>query len=227
MIPQRQTNSAIRPTPQRRARAALTLVELLVVIAILGVLAGLLLPSLSRAREKAKVARVRGELYNIGLALEMYSNDHAGKLPPVRVNCNSDLSSHWCELPVELARDGYLPHGNLGGREANLLDIFNPQHTYKYAAPGPQLLNGAPAGNYALWVPSNAPTDMSGGGKYFTDPKSSPVRWVVWSPGPRPASAKSLATYAPLTSDSWYRGAGDSGVIIRYADHDGTQFVSP
>ena len=215
-----------RPAPRLRGLTAFTLVELLVVIAIIGILAGLLLPTLSRAREKAKVARVHAELYGIGLALEMYSTDHDNKLPPVRVNCNSDLASHWCELPIELARDGYLPHGSQAGREANLEDIFNLQHTYKYAAPGPQLLNGAPAGNYALWVPTNAPS-MSGSGKYFTDPKASPVRWVVWSLGPQPNSAKSQATYAPLTSDSWYRSAGDSGVIIRYADRDGTQFTSP
>jgi len=227
MVFQARPEAATRVIPEPHLLDAFTLVELLVVIAIVGVLAGLLLPSLARARERAKVARVHAELYGIGLALEMYSSDHGGTFPPVRVNCNSDLASHWCELPVELARGGYLPHGSQGGLEADLEDIFNPQHTYKYAAPGPQLLNGAPAGNYALWVPTNAPTSMSGSGKYFTDPKASPVRWVVWSLGPRPNSAKSQATYAPLTSDSWYCGAGDSGVIIRYADRDGTQFTSP
>jgi len=68
---------------------------------------------------------------------------------------------------------------------------------------------------------------MSGGGKYFTDPKVSPVRWVVWSLGPQPDSAKSQSTYAPLSSDSWYRSPGDSGVIILYADQVGNQFTSP
>ena len=207
--------------------AAFTLVELLVVIAIIGILAALLLPALARAKEKAKVTQVRGELYGIGLALEMYSEDHANNLPPVRVNCNSDLSSHWCELPIELANERYLPHSNQGGLEADLEDVFNPGHTYKYAAPGPQLLNGAAAGNYSLWVPTNAPTDMASGGKYFTDPKISPVPWVVWSLGPQPNSPKSLGTYAPLSSDDWYRRTGDGGVIVRFADRSGTQFTSP
>jgi len=206
---------------------AFTLVELLVVIAIIGILAVLILSALARGREKAKVARVRGELYGIGLALEMYSEDHVNNLPPVRVNCNSDLASHWCELPVELANERYLPRGNQGGLEADLEDVFNPGHTYKYAAPGPQLLNGAAAGNYSLWVPTNAPLDMSGGGKYFTDSKISPVWWVVWSLGPQPNSPKSLGTYAPLSGDDWYRRAGDSGVIVRFADRNGIQFTSP
>jgi prepilin-type N-terminal cleavage/methylation domain-containing protein len=204
-----------------------TLVELLVVVVIISILAALLLPVLTRAKEKAKVTKVHAELYGIGLALEMYSADNAGKLPPVRVNCNSDLASHWCELPVELANEGYLPRSQDGGREANLEDVFNLEHTYKYAAPGPQLLNGSLSGDYALWVPTNAPNDMSGGGKYFNDPKTSPVRWVVWSLGPKPKSKKSLSTYAPLSSDSWYRRTGDSGVILRYADRGGMQIKSP
>jgi hypothetical protein len=137
------------------------------------------------------------------------------------------LAAHWCELPVELANEHYLPHGNQGGLEADLEDVFNPGHTYKYAAPGPELLNGAAAGSYSLWVPTNAPADMSGGGKYFTDPKVSPVHWVVWSLGPQPNSPKSLGTYAPLSSDDWYRRTGDGGVIVHFADRNGTQFTSP
>ena len=211
---------------ERLSGKGFTLVELLVVIGIIAVLASLLLPALARAKEKAKVVRVHAELRGIGLALEMYSSDYRNKLPPVRVNCNSDLSSHWCQLPVELAAERYLPRSHLGGREADLEDLFDPGHTYKYAAPGPQLLNGAPAGNYALWSPTNAP-EMSGGGVYFTDLKSSPVRWVVWSLGPRPNSPKSQSTYAPLSDASWYRRTGDGGVLARFAVKNGTQYKSP
>ncbi len=216
-----------RPVSLPGTADAFTLVELLVVIAIIALLAGLLLPALARAKEKANVAKVRGELYGIGLALEMYSADYAGKLPPVRVNCNSDLLTHWCELPVELANEHYLPHRNQGGLEADLEDVFNPDHTYKYAAPGPELLNGAAAGNYSLWVPTNFPANFGGSsGRYYTDPMTSPVRWVVWSLGPQPNSPKTLSSYAPMSSDTWYQQAGDSGVIARYADRNGTQFTS-
>jgi prepilin-type N-terminal cleavage/methylation domain-containing protein len=210
-----------------RWRRGFTLVELLVVIAVIAVLAGLLLPALARAKEKAKVTKVHAELYNLGLALEMYSTDNTGKVPPVRVNCNSDLASHWCELPVELADGRYLGRSDKAGCEADLEDAFNPDHTYKYAAPGPQLLNGSSAGIYQLWCPTNAPNDMSGGGKYFTDPKISPVRWVVWSMGPQPNSKKTLNTHAPLSDQSWYRRTGDGGVIVRFADRNGTHYKSP
>jgi prepilin-type N-terminal cleavage/methylation domain-containing protein len=218
---------AARPASKPGAFTAFTLVELLVVIAIIALLAGLLLPVLARAKEKANVTKARAELYGIGLALEMYSTDNAGELPPVRVNCNSDLMTHWCELPVELAKDNYLAHGQKAGCDANLEDVFNPDHTYKYAAPGPELLNGSPTAPYKLWVPTNFPSNLGGSsGKYYTDPKISPVRWVVWSLGPKPSSKKTLSSYAPMSSDTWYHHTGDSGVITRYADRNGTQFTS-
>ena len=201
----------------KRLSEAFTLIELLVVIAILALLASLLSPTLSRAKEKAKVAKVHAELFGIGMALHMYADDHAGKVPPVRENCNTDLQDHWCQLPVELAELRYLPRSDAGGREANLEDPFDLGHTYKYAAPGPLLLNGEPAGEYALWVPTNFPNLKSDFGKLYSKPVESPVRWVVWSLGPRPKSARSQSSHAPMSELTWYRKAGGDGVIVRYA----------
>lgn len=179
-----------------------TLVELLVVGASIGVLLALLLPALARAKEKAKVMKIHAELYGVGLALEMYADDNAGQLPPVRINCNSDLSEHWCQFPVELAEQEYLPRGNRPGQEARLEDVFNPGHTYKYAAPGPSLLNGSPGGNFALWVPDDFPAAGTNAGRYYSAPQDSPVRWAVWSLGPRPHSSRSQDERAPIGSRS-------------------------
>jgi prepilin-type N-terminal cleavage/methylation domain-containing protein len=216
-----------RPAPFRGVQTAFTLVELLVAIAIIAVLASLLLPALARAKEKAKVAKVHAELYGAGLALEMYADDHDGQLPPVRVNCNTDLATHWCQFPIELAVEGYLACGNKPGMAANMEDVFNPGHTYKYATPGPQLLNDSPCGNYKLWVPDDFPACATNAGRYYSSRADSPVRWVVWSVGPRPNSGKSQDSHAPVARCSWYQRAGDSGVITRMATRDGMQFKTP
>jgi prepilin-type N-terminal cleavage/methylation domain-containing protein len=214
--------TALRPN-----RLAFTLIELLVVVAVIGILASLLLPALSVAKEKAKVAKVHAELYGVGLALEMYADDHEGGLPPVRVNCNSDLSSHWCQFPIELAAEGYLPRGDQPGLAARMEDVFNRGHTYKYAAPGPQILNESAGGNYRLWIPDDFPLCATNSGKYYSTRADSPVRWVVWSLGPKPDSTKTHDDHAPLAGASWYRHARDGGVIARMATREGMQLKTP
>ncbi len=57
-------------------RFAFTLIELLVVIAIIAVLASLLLPALSSAKSSARSAKCKSNLHQIGLALQLYVQDH-------------------------------------------------------------------------------------------------------------------------------------------------------
>jgi prepilin-type N-terminal cleavage/methylation domain-containing protein/prepilin-type processing-associated H-X9-DG protein len=62
-------------------KKAFTLIELLVVIAIIAILAAMLMPALTRAREEARRSTCRANVHNAGLGFAMFINDYDGLYP--------------------------------------------------------------------------------------------------------------------------------------------------
>ncbi len=87
------------------SRAAFTLVELLVVMAIISVLAGMLLPALSKALDLARQTQCLNNLQQCGQYLVLYAGDHGDWIPP---SFDALAVKRWYWILVER---GYAPEG--------------------------------------------------------------------------------------------------------------------
>jgi prepilin-type N-terminal cleavage/methylation domain-containing protein/prepilin-type processing-associated H-X9-DG protein len=105
----------------RRSHIGFTLVELLVVIGIIAVLIGILLPSLSKAREQSRTVACLSNLRQIAMANYMYAGDHEGCTVPAGWRSGNNPWGDAEGYATILIAGGYLTAPNSKGSKIGVI----------------------------------------------------------------------------------------------------------
>ena len=198
-----------------------TLIELLVVIAIIGILASMLLPSLGRAREKAKTAVCVSNISQINKALQLYTSDDNDRMPKASNGLQRD---NWPSLLDPFA-GGSSFTGATGLKKNGQSVIWGSCPNSLNSTNTPNFRDG----DYAGVFPQNS-TWFTGGLGTISDPSNS----IIFTEGNHEIGVYQLGNswirvgtganeteYNYITGPEWGKVRHDFGKVFTISSFDG------